>query len=65
MAAVPNHNKVACSRELSDPVIADYDATDTALGIEFVAKQIEPIDAYREGPQGELQAPAVATQISS
>ena len=41
-------NKVAYSVELSDLVIADYDATGAVRGIEFVGKQVEPIDAYIE-----------------
>jgi uncharacterized protein YuzE len=41
-------NKIAYSVELSDLVIADYDETGAVRGIEFVRKQVEPIDAYIE-----------------
>jgi len=41
-------NPVAYSVELSDLVIADYDASGALRGLEFVGKRTEPIESYLE-----------------
>jgi Protein of unknown function (DUF2283) len=56
--------KVAYSVDLSDLVIADYDASGAVRGIEFVGKQEGPLDRYLElarktsrGPVGKTRGP--------